>query len=57
MNDELRALYTADRAERVDQPRMGTPEYIAMRERDRQRRLRAAAIRPSRSTSTMRPGG
>jgi hypothetical protein len=44
MNDELLALYNADRAERVDQPRMGTPEYTAMRERDRQRRLRAAAI-------------
>jgi hypothetical protein len=35
MNDELLALYTADRAERVDQPRMGTSEYTAMRERDR----------------------
>jgi hypothetical protein len=44
MNDELLALYTADREERVDQPRMGTPEYTAMRERDQQRRLRAAAI-------------
>src|SRR4029450_8681176 len=44
MNDELLALYTADREERVDQPRMGTPEYTAMRERDRQRRLRAGAI-------------
>jgi hypothetical protein len=44
MNDELLALYNADREERVDQPRMGTPEYTAMRERDQQRRLRAAAI-------------
>jgi hypothetical protein len=44
MNDELRDLCTADREERVDQPRMGTPEYTAMRERDQQRRLRAAAI-------------
>ncbi len=44
MNEELLALYTADREERIDQPRMGTPEYTAMRERDRQRRLRAAAI-------------
>lgn len=33
MNDELLALYTADREERVDQPRMGTPEYTAMRAR------------------------
>jgi hypothetical protein len=44
MSDELLALYTADREERIDQPRMGTPEYTAMRERDKQRRLRAAAI-------------
>src|SRR6185295_13830822 len=44
MNEELLALYSADRQERVDQPRMGTPEYTAMRERDRQRRIRAAAI-------------
>jgi hypothetical protein len=44
MNDELLALYTADHAERIDQPRMGTPEYTAMRERDQQRRLHAAAI-------------
>ena len=27
MNDELLALYNADREERIDQPRMGTPEY------------------------------
>src|SRR5262245_4063664 len=44
MNDELLALYTADHEERVDQPRMGTPEYTAMREQDTQRRLRATAI-------------
>ena len=44
MNEELLALYTADREERIDQPRMGTPEYTAMRERNRQRRLRAVAI-------------
>jgi hypothetical protein len=44
MKDELLALYNADREERIDQPRMGTPEYTAMRERDKQRRLRAAAI-------------
>jgi hypothetical protein len=44
MNDELLALYSADRQERVDQPRIGTPEYTAMRERDRQRRIQAAAI-------------
>ena len=44
MNDELLALYNTDREERVDQPCMGTPEYTAMRERDKKRRLRAAAI-------------
>jgi hypothetical protein len=44
MNDELLALSSADRQERVEQPRMGTPEYTAMRERDRQRRIQAAAI-------------
>jgi len=37
MNDELLALSTADREERIDQPRIGTPEYTAMRERDQQR--------------------
>ena len=36
MNDELLALYTADREKCVDQPRMGTLEYTAMRERDMQ---------------------
>jgi hypothetical protein len=50
MNDELLALYTADRQERIDQPRMGTPEYTAMRERDRQRRLHAAEILSSLTT-------
>ena len=44
MNDELLALYTADREKRVDQPRMGTPEYTAMRERGMQRRSAASAI-------------
>ena len=44
MNVELLALYNTDREERVDQPYMGTPEYTAMRERDKERRLRAAAI-------------
>ena len=38
MNQELLALYTADRKERIEQPRRGTPEYVAMCERDRQRR-------------------
>lgn len=44
MNEGLHALFQADRAERADQPRAGTPEYAAMRERDARRRQRAAAI-------------
>ena len=44
MNTELDSLFQADCQERVEQPRNGTQEYQAMRERDRQRRLRAAAI-------------
>ncbi len=44
MNTELHAIFQADREERIDQPRNGTPEFRAMRERDHQRRVRAAAI-------------
>jgi hypothetical protein len=44
MNAELLALFQADRKERIDQPRHGTPAYNAMRTRDHQRRQRAAAI-------------
>jgi hypothetical protein len=44
MNAELHTLFQADREERIDQPRNRTPEYKAMRERDHQRRLRAAEI-------------
>ena len=44
MNAELHALFQADREERIDQPRNGTPEYKAMRTRDHQRRVRAVAI-------------
>lgn len=43
-NSELLGLYQADRQERVSHPRHGTPEYRAMRERDRQRRERAAEL-------------
>ena len=38
MNRELLELYQADRQERMDQPRAGTPEYQAMRRRDSERR-------------------
>ena len=44
MNAELHALFQADRQERIDQPRLGTPEYTAMRARDHQHRLRASTI-------------
>jgi hypothetical protein len=40
MNDELLALYTADREERIDQPQIGTLEYTAMRKEGQQRYLR-----------------
>jgi len=44
MSSELLNLLEADRQERVDQPPFGTPEYWAMRERDRERRVKAAQI-------------
>jgi hypothetical protein len=36
--DRIAELCAADRAERVNQPKLGTPEYHVMRERDQQRR-------------------
>ena len=44
MNSEVAALFQADRQERIDQPAHGTTAYRAMRERDRQRRERIAAL-------------
>ena len=44
MNDELTALYKADKQERVHQPRVNTLEYQAMRARDLQRRKRVMEI-------------
>ena len=41
MNDELKQMYDADVWEHRQGYRAGTPDYVAMRERDRQRRLRA----------------
>jgi hypothetical protein len=40
MNGELAALYQADQQERINHPRVNTPEYTAMRARDLQRRER-----------------
>jgi hypothetical protein len=44
MNAELQALFQAHRQERIDQPRLGTPQYTAMRQHDHQRRIRTATI-------------
>ena len=41
---EVALLYQADRAERVNQPRFGTPAYLAMRARDRERRDRVRIL-------------
>jgi hypothetical protein len=44
MNEELLSLYEADRQERVNQPRVGTPEYLLMRARDLKRRERVMEL-------------
>jgi hypothetical protein len=44
MNSELLALYEADRREHASGFGHGAREYVEMRERDRQRRLRVAEI-------------
>ncbi|HSL46083.1 MAG TPA: hypothetical protein VK897_21795 [Anaerolineales bacterium] len=44
MNQELLSLYTADRRERVDQPKVNTPAYKAMRARDLERRERVLEL-------------
>jgi hypothetical protein len=44
MNEELKQLYEADRQEHAHVPPNNTPEYKALRERDRQRRQRAAEL-------------
>jgi hypothetical protein len=52
MNDELLSLYKADREERVNQPKANTPEYIAMRRRDLERRQRVMKIVTADELST-----
>jgi hypothetical protein len=37
-SNPIAELYAADRDERVNQPKLGTPEYRAMRQRDQERR-------------------
>lgn len=44
MNEELKQLYEADRQEHANVPPNNTPEYKALRERDRRRRQRAAEL-------------
>ena len=38
MNNEIASLYEADKQERVNQPRVNTAEYKAMRVRDLEER-------------------
>src|SRR5690242_2508026 len=52
MNDELLALFEADRKERVNQPKVNTPEYKAMRARDLERRGRVMQIVTKRDLDT-----
>jgi TPR repeat protein len=47
----LAELYAEDRREHADVPSVGTPEYRALRERDRQRRERAAELLDSLEVS------
>ncbi len=44
MNQELRALFVADQAERNDHPAYDTPEYWQLRERDAKRRQRVSEL-------------
>jgi len=44
MNNELISLYESDKQERIDQPRVNTTEYKAMRARDMERRERVMEI-------------
>lgn len=44
MNEELQTLLRADQDERVNHPEVGTPEYLALRERDAGRRRRIQEI-------------
>ena len=44
MNQELQTLLRADQDERINHPEVGTPEYLALRERDAERRKRFQKI-------------
>ncbi len=44
MNSELQTLFRADQDERTNHPQVGTSEYLALRERDAERRKRLQVI-------------
>lgn len=52
MNEELLALYEADRYEHANQARVNTPEYIAMRQRDLERRQRVIEMASANELET-----
>ena len=52
MNDELTALFNEDKQERINQPKVNTPAYQAMRARDLQRRERVMAIAATNGLQT-----
>jgi hypothetical protein len=52
MNEELKRLFEADQAERIEHPDYGTPDYWALRERDRQRRQQVTEMIESGTCTT-----
>lgn len=52
MNDELRAMYDADVWDHRQGFALGTPDYVAMRERDRARRRRTAELIAAQTLQT-----
>ena len=55
MNNELLSLYEADKQERLNQPKVNTPEYNAMRGRDLERRERVVKIFAANELLIMAP--
>lgn len=52
MNNELESLYKADKQERVNQPKVDTTEYKAMRARDLERRERVMEMMEANEVNT-----
>ena len=52
MNKELRLLYETDKQERINQPKVNTPEYRSMRARDLQRRERVMEMLAANKLTT-----